>query len=76
MLTKWLTQKGDLNMEYPKIRGKRSELHLSQEDMARELGISVKTYNVKENGKSEFTLEEARKLLKIFNCKFEEIFLP
>ena len=63
-------------MEYPKIRGKRSELHLSQEDMARELGISVKTYNVKENGKSEFTLEEARKLLKIFNCKFEEIFLP
>lgn len=63
-------------MKYPKIRGKRSELHLSQESMAHELGITVKTYNLKENGKSEFTLEEAKILLKIFNCKFEDIFLP
>lgn len=63
-------------MEYPKIRGKRSELHLSQEDVAKELSITVKTYNLKENGKSEFTLEEVRKLLKLFNCNFEDIFLP
>ena len=59
-----------------KIRGKRSELHLSQEDVAKELSITVKTYNLKENGKSEFTLEEVRKLLKLFNCNFEDIFLP
>lgn len=63
-------------MEYPKIRGKRSELHLSQEDVAKELSITVKTYNLKENGKSEFTLEEVRKILKLFNCNFEDIFLP
>ncbi len=63
-------------MEYPKIRGKRCELHLSQEDVAKELSITVKTYNLKENGKSEFTLEEVRKLLKLFNCNFEDIFLP
>ena len=63
-------------MEYPKIRGKRNELHLSQEDVAKELSIAVKTYNLKENGKYEFTLEEVRKLLMLFNCNFEDIFLP
>lgn len=63
-------------MEYPKIRGKRNEMRLSQEDIARELGITVKTYNLKENGKAEFTLDEVRVLLKIFDCRFEDIFLP
>ncbi len=61
-------------MEYPKIRGKRSELHLSQERTANELGITLKTYNLKENGKADFTLEEAIRLLELFNCKFEDIF--
>lgn len=62
-------------MEYPKIRGKRNELKLSQEDISKQLGISLKTYCLKENGKSDFTLEEVMILLKIFDCKFEDIFL-
>ena len=62
-------------MEYPKVRGRRCELRLSQEEVAKELGISMKTYNLKENGKNDFTLEEAQKLIRLLDCKFEDIFL-
>ena len=62
-------------MEYPKVRGRRCELRISQEEAAKELGIATKTYNLKENGKNDFTLEEAQKLIKLLDCKFEDIFL-
>ena len=62
-------------MEYPKIRGKRCELKISQREMAEKLGIAGPTYTKKENGQTDFTLEEAKKLCQLFNCKFEDIFL-
>ena len=62
-------------MDCPKVRGKRNELKLSQEYVSKQLGITLKTYNLKENGKSDFTINEIVKLLEIFKCKFEDIFL-
>ena len=62
-------------MEYPKVRGRRCELRITQEEAAKVLGMATKTYNFKENGKNDFTLEEAQKLIKLLDCKFEDIFL-
>lgn len=58
-----------------KIRGKRCELKLTQQDMANKLGITLKTYCFKEKGTSDFTLKEVVELCKIFNCTLNDIFL-
>lgn len=58
-----------------RIRGKRNELRLSQEELAKKLDITARAYNFKENNKTRFTLEEIIKLLEIFNCNFDDIFL-
>ena len=58
-----------------KIRGKRTEKRITQEEMATKLGITQKTYNLKENGKTEFTIEEVATLLNILGCSFNDIFL-
>ncbi len=47
---------------------------LSQNDIAKELGIARATYCVKEQGKKEFTQTEISKILKLLNMKYEEIF--
>ena len=59
-----------------RIRGKRTEKRITQEEMAERLGMAVKTYNFKENGKAEFTIEEIATLLNILGCSFNDIFLP
>lgn len=48
--------------------------NLSQADMASNLKIGFNTYRSKENGKTEFTLNEAREVSKIFKMTIEEIF--
>lgn len=58
-----------------KIRGKRSEKRITQEEMADRLGINLKTYNFKENGKADFTLSELATIINILECKFTDIFL-
>ncbi len=62
-------------MKNLKIKGKRNELGLTQTEMAKLLDIELCTYNLKEQGKRDFTIKEAIKMCKIFNCKFEDIFL-
>lgn len=57
-----------------KLRGKRVEHGLNQTDMAKILGITQNSYSRKELGLSPFTLDEIRKILKLFKCKFEDIF--
>ena len=42
------------------LKSKRILFNLTQEEIAKELGITVKSYNLKENGKREFTLYEAK----------------
>lgn len=60
-----------VNLELKSLRVKHG---LSQKDTAKLLGITVATYNRKENGNRRFTVDEAIKLSKIFNTSIEEIF--
>ena len=57
-----------------KLRGKRVEKGYSQADLAKLLGISTNAYNLKENGKGEFTLSEIQDLLYYLDCDFDDIF--
>ena len=58
-----------------KLKGKRVEKGLTQEAIARLLNMEKATYVRKENGNSQFKLDEVQRLLIILNCKFEDIFL-
>jgi len=57
-----------------KLKVLRLEHNLKQADMAKLLKISETTYNRKENGITEFTESEIKKICEIFNKKPEEIF--
>lgn len=58
-----------------KLKAKRVEFQMTQEQVAEKIGISTPTYINKENGKKLFNLLEIKKLLTLFDCKFEDIFL-
>lgn len=62
----------DLSLE---IKSLRTRVGYNQEKMATYLGISKAAYVNKENGKNEFTLLEAIKLVVLFGKTVEEIFL-
>jgi putative transcriptional regulator len=47
---------------------------MNQTDTANYLGISSVSYCRKETGKNDFTLTEIKKLMELFNKKFEELF--
>lgn len=59
---------------YPKLIGKRNEKGITQQGMADLLGISKNNYNLKENGKLDFNLVEVKKILKILNDSYDNIF--
>lgn len=52
----------------------RREARLSQIKLAKMLNISNATYSLKENGKADFSLSEARKLAEIFGCTLNDLF--
>lgn len=52
----------------------RAIKEVKQEDVANMLNITLATYCKKENGKSNFTIKEAKKLADFFNCTIEDIF--
>lgn len=54
---------------------KRKERNLYQIDIAKMLNITKQTYHLKESGKSDFTIPEAIKLAKLFNCSLDELFM-
>ena len=58
-----------------KLRAKRVEKGFTQEKIAKELNISVATYNRYEKGHTEMTESTINKLLMILECKYEDIFL-
>ena len=58
-----------------KLKGKRVEKGLNQNDIAKMLNMATSTYNMKENGIREFTMTECIEIMKILECSFEEIFL-
>jgi len=52
----------------------RRERRLRQKDVAKMLHIDPQTYHLKEAGKRDFTLKEAKKLTTIFNMTLDELF--
>ncbi len=50
-----------------RIRKKRKQNKLTQEQIAKILKIDYKTYNRKENWKTPFTIDEFVQLLQIFS---------
>lgn len=54
----------------------RKEHKLSQRDISEILGISIESYEKKEQGKLPFTSEEMFSIQHIFGRNMDEIFLP
>ncbi len=61
-------------MGFPRLKGKRTEMGISQSEMAKKIGIETSSYNAKELGKRSFTIKEILLILNVLQCKFEDIF--
>ena len=59
---------------YSRLKGLMVENTITQQDLAKVLDISISTLNFKINGKSDFTIMEAKKVSRILNKSMEEIF--
>ena len=60
------------------LKSKRVLMGLTQEQLASRIGINTKSYNLKENGKYKFSLDEAAKVsehLKLTLKETNQIFL-
>lgn len=57
-----------------KLKAERELKDVNQSDVAKFLGISSNTYWNKENGKTEFTVSEAKKLAEYFGVSVVELF--
>ncbi len=62
-----------MNMYVQKIKEFRVEKGLSQEQVARAIGVSRPTYTAIEAGKQKLSLEEAQKLAKLFGIGVDEL---
>ena len=56
-----------MKMSFDKLKGKMTERHLSQAELAKCLGITVQALNAKLNGRSPFILEEVVKITDILS---------
>lgn len=54
----------------------RKKMGVSQRELASYLGISLKSYSMKERGERQFTLDEMFKLRDFFGLGIEDIFMP
>jgi len=61
-------------MEHLKLKALMSLHKLKQSDIADKLGIDLSTFNLKINGKRDFTITEIEKIKALFNLPYEEIF--
>lgn len=59
---------------YNKLKGLMTENQITQKKLAKRLEISITTLNFKINGKSDFTITEAKIISKLLNKPIEEIF--
>lgn len=62
-----------MNMYIQKIKGFRNDRGLSQEQVARAIGVSRPTYTAIESGKQELSLDEAKKLATLFSIGVDEL---
>ena len=72
----FINQKGVDPMHEPnrKIKAVRVFNDKTQTEIAAVLGISLKSYGLKENNQQDFTESEIDKLLSYFGKKYEELF--
>lgn len=52
----------------------RKNRNLKQRDVAHYLKMSLSNYNKKENGKVKFTLDEVKRMSKLFKTDIEKFF--
>jgi len=60
---------------YSKLKGILVEKNITQQELAQILKISVSTLNFKINGKSDFSVREAKMVSKFLGKTIEEIFI-
>ena len=62
-----------MNRYMEKIKEFRLKKKLSQEEVAKVLGISRPTYNAIESGRQKLDIEEAQKLARLFSIGVDEL---
>lgn len=62
-----------MNMYIQKVKGFRNDRDLSQEQVAKAIGVSRPTYTSIESGKQELSLDEAKKLATLFSIGVDEL---
>ena len=55
------------------LKSRRALLGLTQVEAAEKLGMNIKSYNLKENGKRGFSLEETIKISKLLGLSLSEV---
>ncbi|NEZ46120.1 helix-turn-helix transcriptional regulator [Clostridium niameyense] len=63
-----------MTKEFKKLKAYRQLKGINQSAMADLIGVSLNTYNFKENGKKQFTLQEAKSISDYFGVTIDEIF--
>lgn len=59
-------------MNLDKLKGKMRENNLSQEELAKKIGLSLSAFNNKINGKVNFDIKEAEAIGTILNLTDDE----
>ena len=62
------------NLAYPMLYIVRKEKGDTQKGVAHKLGISPQRYQLKETGKANFTLPEAKILSEMYGMSIDELF--
>lgn len=57
-----------------RLKEARAEKNITQKELADAVGITVMTYNLKENGKRAFVEEEIAKICAVLEKSADEIF--
>lgn len=52
----------------------RREKRLKQKEVAKKIGMHPQSYHLKESGKRQFTIDEGRRLAKVFGCSLNDLF--
>ena len=60
-------------MELRELKAKIILNGLTQVQLSKKIGINTKIYNMKENGKNKFSLEEAAKVSEVLKLSLNEV---
>lgn len=61
--------------EPQRVAGARTEMRITQDDMAKALGITRQTYSLKERGNRSFSTSELENIARVTNKPVEYFFL-